>query len=492
MREEQPGNGGEPTAAPEPREPTERGSAAPPPPEPIASAERSTDAPTGAPPPGATPLPGAPPPGAPPPGATPPPRADPPEVAESAPNGGRPAWASISRWTAGIVVLFLAAVLGGVAVIAGYVRDHVLDTETYVQTVTPLITEPSVQDALAERLSTVIVTQTDLKGLAGDLASGLVKQGAPPRVQDLVPPLISGITTFLDTTIRKLLASPQFQTIWENINRTAHAAVVSVLTGQNSNLVKSNGRTITIDLGQLLVPIKQQLVSNGLTFASRIPTVSIPYTIVTSDKLPKVRTYVRILNAVATWLPWVALAMFVGGVLTVPNRRRGIITGVLMLGVVDILLLAGLAVGRSIYLDQLPATVQSPQAAEDIYDTVLRFLNEALQSILLAVIVILAAALLAGPSRPARWIRHQIGRALSAAGEALGRTGAWAGNVGRAVTTIRRPLELILGVLGVIIFILANRPSPGAVLWLTFGIVLAIIAIEILARMAGSVRGQPA
>jgi hypothetical protein len=408
------------------------------------------------------------------------------------PSAPSPMWVRISRWTAGIVVLFLAAVLGGVAVVSGYVRDQVLDTETYVQTVTPLIADPAVQDALAARLANEIVVRTDLTGTANDVASRLVRQGAPARVEDLVPPLISGITSFLDTTIRKIITSPQFQTVWENMNRTAHTALVTVLTGTNSNLVKTNGKTVTIDLGQLLIPLKQQLVDRGLTFANRIPNVSIPYTIVTSGKLPKIRTYVRALNAVATWLPWVALAIFVGGVLAVPNRRRGIITGFVMLGVVDVLLLAGLAIGRSVYLDQLPSTVQSPDAAAVIYDTLLRYLNKALQSVLVAVIILVLAALLAGPSRPARWIRHQIGRLLNLAGEALGRTGTWAASTGRAIMTIRRPLEFILGVLGVVVFILANRPSVSAVTWLAFGIVMAIIVIEILARMTSAARGQPA
>ena len=70
------------------------------------------------------------------------------------------------------------------------------------------------------------------------------------------------------------------------------------------------------------------------------------------------------------------------------------------------------------------------------------------------------------------------------AGHGLRRTGDWAGSVGGAVATIRRPVELLLGALGVVIFILADRPSPVAVLWLTFGIVLVIIIVEILARMA--------
>jgi hypothetical protein len=393
-------------------------------------------------------------------------------------------WVLISRWTAGVVVLFLAAVLGGVGVIAGYVRDQVLDTDTYVQTVAPLASDPVIQDALAQRLSNVIVTRADLSGIANGLASRLVDQGAPPRVTDLVTPLVSGITTLLDNTIRKLLGTPQFEAIWQQINRSAHQGLVTVLTGRKSQFVNSSGNSVTIDLGQLLVPLKQRLVEAGLGFAGRIPNISIPYTIVQSNQLPKIRTYVRLLNALGVWLPYVALVVFIGGFLITPNRRRGILTGVVMLGVVDALLLAALAIGRSIYLDNLPPTVQSPQAAQILYDALLRFLVTALQAVLVAVIVLILAALLAGPSRPARWIRHQFGRALDAAGHGLRRTGDWAGRVGGAVATIRRPVELLLGALGVVIFILADRPSPVAVLWLTFGIVLVIIVVEILARMA--------
>ena len=54
--------------------------------------------------------------------------AEPAGVAEKAAGQGR--WARASRWTAGVVVLLLAAVLGGVAVIATYVRNEVLDTNT--------------------------------------------------------------------------------------------------------------------------------------------------------------------------------------------------------------------------------------------------------------------------------------------------------------------------------------------------------------------------
>jgi len=216
------------------------------------------------------------------------------------------------------VVLFLAAVLGGVAVVAGYVRNQVLDTNTYVATVAPLAADPVIQDALAQRLANVIVTRADLTGTVNGLASRLVEQGAPQRVTDLASPLVSGITTFLDNTISKLLATPEFEAIWQNMNRAAHQGLVTVLTGRKGQFVNSSGDTVTIDLGQLLVPLKQRLVERGITFASKIPDVSIPYTLVQSSQLPKIRTYVRVLNTVGTWLPYVALVVFISGFLITP------------------------------------------------------------------------------------------------------------------------------------------------------------------------------
>jgi hypothetical protein len=373
-----------------------------------------------------------------------------------------------------------------VAIIAVYVRNEVLDTNTYVATVAPLGANPTVQAAIASRLSTEIVTQTDISGTANDLANRLVQQGAPARVKDLVSPLVSGIQSFLNDTIKSLLATPEFEQLWNEINRNAHASLVAVLTGTRHGAVSSSNDQVTVDLGVVLQRVKQRLIARGLTFAEKIPDKSIPYTIVESDKLPKIRTWVRAFNTLALWLPWVVVALFVGGFLITPNRRRGILTGILMVGVVDILLLALFAVLRSYYIDNLPPTVQSPEAATDVYDTVLRYLNTALQALLVAVIIILVAALYAGPSRPARWIRHQIGRALDAAGHAIGRRSARARNIGRAVATIRWLVEVGLAVIGVVILLVTTRPSPAAVGWLAFIIVVIVAIVEIIARMAGA------
>ncbi len=408
-------------------------------------------------------------------------------TAASTGTGGRTG-VRVARWSGAVVILLIAALLGGMSVVAGYLKTQVLNTDAYVETVAPLAADPVVQDALAQRLTTEIITRSDIAGIADNVANALVEKGAPSQLNQLVGPLVGGITTFLDDKIRALLATPQFETIWQNINRAAHTAIVTVLTGSQGRVLNATGgTTITVDLGKLLSALKTQLVNAGLSFVSKVPDVSIPYTVVESDKLPKVRTYTRILNAVGTWLPYLALLIFIGGVLTAPNRRRGVLTGVVMLGVVTILFLIAMAIGRHFYINHLPPAVQSPAAALALFDAITLFLKQALQALLVALAIAFIVVLLAGPSRPAVWLRHQGVRAFDAAARGIGRTAGWTRRFGPRLAKFRFPLELALVLIGVVVFILIDRPSIGAALLLALCLLIVFAIVEIMSR----IRPQP-
>src|SRR5262245_60402459 len=107
----------------------------------------------------------------------------------------------VSRWIGAVVVLMVAAVLGSLAVVATYMRSVVLDTNTYVETVAPLGSDPTVRTAVAARLADEIVVRSDVESLANQLAERLVTEGAPARVTDLVGPLVGGLRSFLNTKL---------------------------------------------------------------------------------------------------------------------------------------------------------------------------------------------------------------------------------------------------------------------------------------------------
>jgi hypothetical protein len=392
------------------------------------------------------------------------------------------AWARGGRWFASVLVLFVAAILCSLAVVAVYLRDEVLDTDTYVATVAPLGTNPTVRTAVAQRLTDEIITRSDLQGLTTSVADKLVQEGAPSQVTDLVGPVVSGVSSFLNSKINDLMATQRFEDAWRNINRLAHQGLVTVLLGQQGKIISSEGNTVTLDIGELLTLVKQQLVSEGLTIFGKIPDVSIQYTVLESDQLPTIRTYTRLLDAAGTWLPWVALVLLFAGVLTAPNWRRGIMTGAIMVGLVALLFLAALYVVRTYYVDNLPATIKSPQAAEVVINTMLRFLVEALQTLVAAMLVFLVGAFLAGPSRFAVAIRRLLNKGIDALAGLLARAGAWVAATGRVLAAAYHPLHIGLVLLAVVIFVLVKNPGISAVVWTTVAVVLMLLVMEVFVR----------
>jgi hypothetical protein len=399
-------------------------------------------------------------------------------------------WGRRGRWLGACALLLVAALLGGLAVVAVYLRGQVLDTTTYVQTVAPLVQDPPVREAVATRLADEIITRSDVQTLAADVAQRLTAQGAPERVTDLVGPAVSGLRSFLHRQIYDLLGTAQFQQAWEQVNRVGHDGLVTVLEGGQGRVVTSSGNTVTIDLGALLTAAKDRLADRGLTFVSKIPDVSIPYQLVDSAELPKIRRYTEVLNGAATWLPYVALVLLLAGILVAPNRRRGLMTAFAMLAAVAALLLAVLAIGRSYYLGHLPDAIRSPDAAAAVIDTMLRYLVAALQTVLVAALIFLVGGWLAGPSAPATAIRRLGNRLLDAGGRLLARTGSWAAATGRFVAGARVPLRIVAVLVALVALIVANRPGIAAVLWWTLGVLVFSAILELFARAAGDDPGR--
>jgi hypothetical protein len=396
----------------------------------------------------------------------------------SRPNG----WARGGRWVGAVVVLVLAAVLGSFAVVAVYLRSEVLDTDTYVETVAPLGTDPTVRTAVAARLTDEIVARTDLEGLTKDLADKLVTAGAPSGITDLVGPAVGGISSFVNSKINELMATQRFEDAWENINRVGHEGLITALMGGKGKVVTSEGYTVSVDLGELLTLAKQELVKQGFTIVGKIPDVSIPYTIVESTELPKIHTYTRLLNTVGTWLPWVALVLFLAGILIAPNHRRGLLFGALLTGAMAALVLAAVTFARTYYVDNLPPEIKSPEAASVVITTVLRYLMAALQTLIVAMLVLVVGAFLAGPSRAAVWFRTWLNRGLDLLAGLLRRTGDWAVKIGRALAVAVRPLRILIVVGAAALLVAANRPGIPAVLWSTVAVLLVLAVLEVFVR----------
>ena len=68
-------------------------------------------------------------------------------------------WRRVSAW----VFIVLASLLAVVSVLVVFVRNEVLDTDTYVATVGPLASDPAIQSAVAGAVSRHLVENVDVK-----------------------------------------------------------------------------------------------------------------------------------------------------------------------------------------------------------------------------------------------------------------------------------------------------------------------------------------
>ncbi|MFG3505931.1 hypothetical protein ACGF5F_10490 [Streptomyces sp. NPDC047821] len=393
------------------------------------------------------------------------------------------------RRASAVVLLLLTMLLAPLAVAAAWVQDTVSDTDRYVETVAPLASEPPVQQAVINRLTDRVVAQVDVKAVTDALARSLQESGAPPRVVEgageLTAPLQNAVRTVVDRTITGVITSDTFQQAWEGANRRSHAAVVNMLTGDNDGVVRAEGDTVQLDVGEVVDRAKERLVAAGFEKASAIPDTDRTITLFETEQLSKAQDTMRLLDVLGVWLPVLTLVLAVLAVWAAPAHRVMVMITATGIGVMMVLLLVALTVVRRVYLDSVPPTALPQDAASAIFDTFVRFLRDSTRTLLVVAVVVALIAFLYGHGRVARAVRATAGRGTTAAGGALHRAGLRTGSTGRWLAD--HPGWTTGGVIAAsaLTLVLWNHPTVGAVA-LVLGVALAVVLLlAILAAASG-------
>jgi len=323
------------------------------------------------------------------------------------------------RATLAVVLVVLGALLAPVAAVAAWADALVEDTDRWVATVGPLSDEPAVQRAVTDRLTTAIVDAADLPQLAGDLTAAVAGLGLPPRlggfVESLRGPLADAATDVVRRTVEHVVTSDEFSAAWVAANRTAHRQLVATLRGDPDAIAQlAADGTLSVQLTPVIDAVRQRLVERGFTLLERLPQIDATFPLVTGADLVRFQDAYRLLHALGTWLPWVSLALLVAGVLAARHRSRTLVVAGLALAGAMLVLAVGLAVGRSLYAQSLPATVQRPDVAVLVYDQVVSFLRVAVRAVAVLGLVVALVAFVAGGSSAARSLRSSWSRMLAA------------------------------------------------------------------------------
>jgi hypothetical protein len=393
-----------------------------------------------------------------------------------------------SRWRAlaAAVLITLSCLLAPLAVTALWASRQVSDTDRYVETVAPLAHDPAVQSTIADATTNAIFSYINVPAITTETLNALARQGLPPRIaenlQALKGPIVNGVESFTRGEVGKVVASPQFATVWNQANRTAHAELVNLLEGKQGGAVSAQNDAVTLNLAPIIAQVKQRLVADGYTIANNIPVVNKSIVLVQSDAVTKSQGLYRLLNTLGTWLPVIALVLFAAGVYVAKDHRRTLFLGAL--GFVGAMLVLGvaLAVARVLYLNELPAQVISRDAGGAIFDTLVQYLRNGLRTVAVLALVVALGAFFTGPSVTAARTREALKKGIGSvrgstesAGLNTGRFGAW--------TFAHKRILLVASVVGgALVLTFWSQPTITVVVVTAVVVLFAVGLIEFLGR----------
>jgi hypothetical protein len=395
---------------------------------------------------------------------------------------GRQRWRTILA----VVLIVVGCVLAPLAGVAVWARNQVTNTDRYVRTVAPLASDPAIQQAIADQITTRVFTYLDVQGLTNQTVDALAARGLRPQVADqlrgFAAPLASGIQSFVRTEVGKIVQSQAFADAWVQANRVAHQALVKALTGQGGRAVTVEGDTVNLNLAPFIQTVKQRLVASGFGLAARIPEVNASFVLFDVKNLSRARSAFDLLNTLGIWLPIIAIVLLGVGVFVAKDHRRALVGAAVGVAVAMVGLGLSLAVFRTIYLDALPPAVLPHDAAAALYDTIVAYLRLGLRTILVLALVIAAGAFLTGQSTTAVRTRQGLAHGLGWLRGGAEHAGLRTGPVGTWVYANKKVLRIAAVTLAALVLVFWGQPTGKVIILLAVLLLVALALIEFLGR----------
>jgi hypothetical protein len=302
-------------------------------------------------------------------------------------------------WRTSFIVFLVG--FGGALLVLGNIifwsARTIINTDKYVVISSALVAEPDIQQAIAKKTTDAIFANVNVTQVA--------KDALPPKAEFLAGPLSTQVQSYAQKGILTIVASQQFQTVWENANRTAHQKLLKVVTNY-----KGDG---TIDLNGVFQHITQQLSDTKLSFLNgqSLPNNVGSYQVVSAAWLPKAHwfitnlTLLRILT-LTTFIGCITLAMAVS-----QNRRRLLISSSLIFSGLMLASIIAFRITRQIAVGQVNPTYQV--AAQTTWTTILHGLFTQTLAIIVLFLIIAFAAWVSGGGRRAKVLRTKVDDVLA-------------------------------------------------------------------------------
>lgn len=302
-----------------------------------------------------------------------------------------------------VALLVLGTLVLFVGVFSVWVNRQVLNTDNWVDTSGKLLADSHIQ----EQLSTFLVAQAyENANVEAELEAEL-----PPATKQLAGPVAGGLRQLSERVAERALASPAFQVLWEEANRSAHEALLKILDGGGSFVSTGEG-TVTLNLHDLLEGVIEEA---GLppSVLEQLPPEAGQLTVLESSQLSAAQKVAKVIRRLPLVLIALVLICFGAAIYLARRRRRETVRAVgfgFIIAGVAALAVRGIA-GHAV-VGALATTDPVEEAAGAAWGIGTSLLVEvAVSTLLFGVLVVLGAWTL-GSTPLARGLRRQAAPAL--------------------------------------------------------------------------------
>jgi hypothetical protein len=359
-----------------------------------------------------------------------------------------------------VALIVLACVLAFTSTIAVWMRTLVLDTDSYVRAVGPLIEHPALRDEVAKQVVDALYARVDV--------TQLLQESLPKNARVLAPTLAQGIHDTAIELAASALATSAVRRVWEEANRVAQQQVVHVLEGKGSVVTSARGE-VSVDLRPVVEQVRHALDQHGVHLFDQVTVSSLDqrFVLFRSEDLARAQRATKLLDELGVWLP-VLTALVIAGAIAMGERRRRAFGHIcLALAATMVVLAVASAIGRSFYLDHVGSGISRAAAAVP-FDGLVRSLRAWVRAIFLVTVLGWLGLWLAGSSEAIareREVRVEMLVELRKVARSYGRVLAGAGVAGAALTLV-----------------VWDRPSPGSIAAVIAALAVWEGALALLAR----------
>ena len=244
-----------------------------------------------------------------------------------------------------------------------WAREVIYDQDQYLAAVADLPAEPEVQESIATRLSTEIDAQLgnlDWPEFVAEVV-GDASVAESLRAQNL------DVATFIHDQTLAVMQRPEFQAVWEEMNRQLHPIVEQVLRGDDSQTLTTTNGEIRVSLYPLYTLLVENLTIEGVDLEQELQVGEddLWLTLAVGESLIEAQQAVKVLNDASWALLVVGVVLAAVLIWSAANRWRAGLAVALAVVLGGVLLWAALVIAGPLAGDRL-RTQLDPAATEVI------------------------------------------------------------------------------------------------------------------------------